>query len=107
MTTKPQRVEAKFAQLMRSPLRTFPASRHGLQETDKRGVYVIYGTHEKVLHVGGTLRARGGIRQRLSNHLYGLSSFTNKSQYLWKHGGRTLKDRYAYLREHCSYRCLA
>src|ERR1700733_3566344 len=87
-----QRVKKKFVELMQSPLHSFPASRQGLKETDKRGVYVIYGPHGKVLHVGGTPRGRRGIGQRLGNHLHGQSSFTGKSEYLRKHGGRTLKD---------------
>lgn len=102
-----QRVKAKFAELMRSPLRSFPTFRNGLRETDKRGVYIIYSPRGKVLHVGGTHRGERGIWQRLSNHLHGQSSFTNKSEFLKRHGGRTLKDRYSYVREHCAYRCLA
>jgi hypothetical protein len=99
-------VKAKFAELIRSPLQPFPPPRRQLDETDKRGVYVIYSPCGKVLHVGGTPRGQRGIRQRLSNHLHGKSSFTNKSMFLWLHGGRALKARYSYLRKHCSYRCL-
>jgi hypothetical protein len=100
-------VQTKFAELIHSRLDKFPASRQRLNVTDKRGVYVIYGPRGEVLHVGGTPRGQRGIFQRLSNHLHGQSSFTNKSQFLKKHGGRTLKDRYTYVREHCKYRCLA
>jgi hypothetical protein len=67
----------------------------------------MYSARGKVLHVGGTPRAKRGIFQRLSNHLHGQSSFTNNSQFLKQHGGPTLKDRYTYVREHCTYRCLA
>jgi hypothetical protein len=102
-----QRVTGKFAELIRSSLHSFPASRRQFRETDKRGVYVIYSPRGTILHVGGTPRGRRGIRQRLGNHLHGQSSFTNKSKYLWRHGGRTLKGRCTYVREHCSYRCLA
>jgi hypothetical protein len=102
-----QKVKAKFGDLIRSPLHSFPASRRRLKETDKRGVYVIYSPHGKVLHVGGTPRGKHGIRQRLGDHLHGQSSFTIKSKYLWQHGGRTLKERYTYVRKHCSYRCMA
>jgi hypothetical protein len=101
------RVKAKFAELIRSPLHLFPGSRQRFKETDKRGIYVIYSPRGKVLHIGGTPRGQRGIRQRLGNHLHGQSSFTNKSNYLRRYGGRTLKDRYTYVREHCSYRCLA
>jgi hypothetical protein len=105
MNGEVQRVKAKFAELIRCPLRSFPVSRRRLRETNKRGIYVIYSPRGKVLHVGGTPRGRRGIFQRLRNHLHGQSSFTIKSKYLRKHGGRTLKDRYNYVREHCSYRC--
>jgi hypothetical protein len=106
MNSELQRVKAKFAELVRSPLHSFPASRRQLKETDKRGVYVIYSPRGKVLHVGGTPRGKRGICQRLGDHLHGQSSFTKKSKYLWRLGGCTLKDRYTYVREHCSYRCL-
>ena len=102
-----EKVKEKFGKLLRAKIKSFPAQQHQFKETEERGVYVIYGPHGKVLHVGGTPRGRRGIRQRLSNHLHGQSSFTNKSEYLRQHGGRTLKARYTYVRERCSYRCLA
>jgi hypothetical protein len=102
-----KRVRAKFDELLRSPMHLFPAPRRQFTETDKRGVYVIYSPRGEVLHVGGTPRGQKGIRQRLANHLHGQSSFTHKSEYLWRHGGRTLKARYTFVREHCRYRCLA
>jgi hypothetical protein len=107
MNSELRRVKAKFSELIHSPLHAFPRSRARFTETDKRGVYVIYSPRGKVLHVGGTPRGQRGIFQRLSNHLHGQSSFTNKSQFLKKHGGRSLKHRYTYVREHCTYRCLA
>jgi hypothetical protein len=106
MRTELDNVKAKFAELIHSPLRCFPQSGARFTETNKRGVYVIYGPRGKVLHVGGTPRGKRGIFQRLFNHLHGQSSFTNKSQFLKKHGGSRLKDRYTYVREHCTYRCL-
>lgn len=107
MKTEFQRVKAKFADLTGSPMRSFPAPHGRLEATDQRGVYVIYSPCGKVLHVGGTPRGQRGIRQRLSNHLHGQSSFTGESKYLWRHGGSTLKARYTYVRERCSYRYLA
>jgi hypothetical protein len=107
MSSELSRVKVKFAELPHSPRHSFPLSRARFTETDKRGVYVIYSPRGKVLHVGGTPRGQRGIFQRLSNHLHGQSSFTHKSQFLKKHGGRNLKDRYTYVREQCSYRCLA
>ena len=99
-------VKTKFSELMRSELRTFPPAGNGLDETEDSGVYVIYSPLEKVLHVGATPRAEKGIRQRLANHLYGQSSFTRDSRYLKDQAGDDLKERRAYVREHCRYRCL-
>ena len=99
-------VKPKFSELIQSPLHSFPASWCGLKATEKRGVSVIYSPRGKVLHVGGTPRGQLGICQRLGNHLHGQSSFTNKSKYLRQHGGRKLKERYTYVRERCTYRCL-
>jgi hypothetical protein len=100
-----KKVKAKFNELKRSPQYRFP-DRGGLKAPNQRGVYVIYGPRKETLHVGGTPRGRRGICQRLSNHLYGQSSFTIKSLFLKRHGGRTLRKRYHYVRAHCTYQCL-
>jgi hypothetical protein len=42
MNCELQRLKAKFAELIRRPLKRFPAERGRLSETDKRGVYIIY-----------------------------------------------------------------
>jgi len=100
-----KKVKAKFNELKRSQQHRFP-DRGNLKVPIQRGVYIIYGPRDEILHVGGTPRDKHGICQRLSNHLYGQSSFTNKSVFLRRHGGRTLKKRYNYVRTHCTYRCL-
>jgi hypothetical protein len=103
MSDELRRVEAKFAELMRAKRKPFPGHGQRFNETNKRGVYVIY-RGGKVLHVGGT--PRSGLRQRLSNHLHKQSSFTENSEYLKKHGGSTQKARCDYVRARCEYRCL-
>lgn len=100
-----KKVKAKFNELKRSNKYQFP-DRGILKGPTRRGVYVIYGPRDEILHVGGTPRGKHGICQRLSNHLYGQSSFTNKSVFLRRHGGRTLKKRYKYVRTYCRYQCL-
>jgi excinuclease UvrABC nuclease subunit len=55
----------------------------GLAHAPKdRGVYVIYDPKRQVVHVGRTRKAKGGIRQRLRDHLHNRSSFTVQ----WLHG---------------------
>jgi len=58
----------------------------------KQGVYVIR-KGQVVLHVGRTVGGKNGLRQRLKNHLYGSSSFTNK--YL-NGKGAVLRKRHTY-----------
>ena len=101
-----KKVKAKFNELRRSKQQRFPSDHKKLEAPIERGVYVIYGPRDEVLHVGGTPRGRRGICQRLSNHLHGQSSFTHKSLFLKQHGGRTLQGRCKYVRKHCTYRCL-
>ena len=87
---------ALLDKLLRRPLKTFPTSGPPNEATAELGVYVIYGSDECVLHVGSTPRAKGGITQRLNNHLRGKSSFVKKH-----FGGKG-----ASLRGACKYRYL-
>lgn len=89
-------VRACFAKLRRSPLKPFPIPRQKLDAPDRKGVYVIYDARGRVLHVGRTPKAKGGLAQRLSNHLSAASSFTK--QYL--------KGKGTKLRHGCVFRCL-
>jgi len=93
MTREQETVKAFFTELMRSPLQTFPAFRRELKAPDRRGVYVIYDPRGKVVHVGRTPKAKGGIAQRLRNHMSASSSFTN--QYL-KGEGSKLRGKYKF-----------
>jgi hypothetical protein len=100
-------VQRKFADLIRSELRKFPDARQKLEAPTERGVYVIYGPRGEALHVGGTPRAKNGIRQRLTDHLHARSSFTEKSKYLRNKVKRgTQQGRSDWVRSNCSYRCL-
>lgn len=42
------------------------------------GVYIIHRINGTVLHVGRTYRAKKGLKQRLNNHLKGVSSFMKR-----------------------------
>jgi len=70
-------VRTLFTHLVHSELHAFPA-RGRVCEPPGRGVYVIYGPRGRPLHVGRTPRARGGLAQRLTNHLRGRSSFVRE-----------------------------
>lgn len=90
------RVAALFQDLVRAPQKPFPPSGHGPDAPTDLGVYVICSPHKKIVHVGQTQRGKAGIRQRLLNHLYGQSSFTE--HYLDGEGSR--------LRKGYTFRCL-
>ena len=89
-------IEALLQELNSAELHIFPRPRERLAAPDKKGVYVIYSMDERVLHVGSTPRARGGIRQRLQNHMASQSSFAE--EYLGGKGSR--------LRATHKFRCL-
>jgi hypothetical protein len=72
-----EKVKALFDRLVSAPKKTFPPSGGSLDAPNDKGVYLIESPEGKVLHVGQTPRARGGIRQRLKNHLQGASSFVD------------------------------
>ena len=96
MSREAKKVERLFNDLSEAPLKTFPDFGGSLEGPDRQGVYVIYSPHGKVLHVGRTPSAKGGIAQRLHNHMSGSSSFTRN--YL-KGKGSQLRGKY-------KYRCL-
>ena len=72
-----ERIKSLFSDLIKVRKKTFPLSGQKLNVPTDQGVYIIYHKR-KVLHVGRTLRAAKGIKQRLKNHLYGSSSFAKK-----------------------------
>lgn len=75
-----------FKKLLNSEDQVFPKPRETLDAPTKKGVYVIFDSKGKVLHIGCTPRVKEGISQRLKDHMYGRSSFTYN--YLEGDGGR-------------------
>jgi len=70
----------------------FPKERRRLEAPSEQAVYVIR-KGKVVLHVGRTVSAKGGLRQRLKNHLYGSSSFSKT----WlKRDGSLLRKGHTY-----------
>ena len=90
-------IAARFKQLLKQDKIAFPAARESMVAPAGQGVYVIRDRREKVLHVGRTLRGKGGLHQRLYDHIYGRSSFVY--QHLDGHGAK--------LRGTCTYQVLA
>ena len=84
-------IKRLLAELLRGTRRPFPLQRERLQAPNGRGVYVIYNGRGIVVHVGRTPKARGGIAQRLKDHMAAASSFT--LQYL-KGDGAKLRGKY-------------
>ena len=64
-----------FRQHCRQKIHPFPARRAKLCAPNGLGVYVIRDAANRVVHVGRIPRAKGGIHQRLCDHLSGRSSF--------------------------------
>lgn len=86
-------IEGLFRKLCNQPKRFFPRQRQRLDAPSEHGVYIIR-KGEAILHVGRTLRGKYGLHQRLTNHLHGLSSFTNK--YLKGKGSVLRNEKYTY-----------
>jgi len=93
MNSESQEVKMLFNKLCSQPKQSFPQYRQSLDASSMPGVYIIR-KGETVLHVGRTLRGKGGIHQRLENHLHGSSSFTDK--YLKGKGATLREDGYTY-----------
>ena len=88
------RIKDLFDRLILAKPVPFPMERKSLEAPDKEhGVYIIRSPRGKVLHVGRTVRVKKCLRQRLCNHLYAGSSFTNK--YL-DGNGKKLRGKYTY-----------
>jgi hypothetical protein len=94
---EPTVIRRLFRKLCAAPATPFPEPRGHIQAPFEHGVYVIYSPRSsEVLHVGRTYRGKGGLHQRLKNHLHGLSSFTHTHL-----DGRGTKLRNGY-----KFRCL-
>lgn len=71
-----RRTKKHFSELLARPAKNFPRKGEKLSSVpDKHGVYIIFDRIGRVLHVGRTYRGKAGLRQRLTNHLNGQSSF--------------------------------
>jgi len=92
MASERKKVKQLFKVLCRQQRMQFPQERKKLQATTEQGVYIIR-KGDIVLHVGRTYRGKKGLYQRLMNHLYGSSSFTN--EYL-KGNGAILRKGHTY-----------
>lgn len=77
MMSECQRIQELFKELCAQHELSFPQKRKPLDAPSKPGVYIIRKDGD-VLHVGRTLRGKGGLHQRLKDHLHGSSSFTNE-----------------------------
>lgn len=72
---EPEQLRILFEQLIASEVHLFPEIGK-VDLSDKHGIYVIYSPEGKVLHVGTTKTAKGGLNQRLLNHVGNQSSFS-------------------------------
>jgi hypothetical protein len=72
-----QKIEALFQQLEGRPKTPFPKLRQPLLAPKAHGVYVIRDPKGRVVHVGRSVWGKGGLFQRLHNHLHAHSSFVH------------------------------
>jgi len=93
MSKELSEIESRFKRLIKQDCKPFPKKNEKLDAPHQKGVYIILNPKGKVLHVGRTPRAKGGIHQRLNDHLHGRSSFV--SCYL-KHKAYKLRRGYQY-----------
>lgn len=78
--------------LINSTLHTFPEFGK-IDICSKHGVYIIYNSNLEILHVGTTKTAKGGLNQRLLEHVRNQSSFA--VSYL-KNKGINLRNGYRF-----------
>jgi hypothetical protein len=95
MHNESDKISGLFLELCKQETYQFPDPHGHLNATTNQGVYIIKDSSENVLHVGRTLRAQGGIRQRLHDHLYGRSSFVYHYTPLRRNGAK-LRNGYKY-----------
>ena len=72
---EPQDIMNLHKTLVKSKLYIFP-NKGKINISNKRGVYIIYDSSGRVLHVGNTPSGKGGLNQRLYNHVTHKSSFS-------------------------------
>lgn len=93
MSSEIKTVEIFFSKLLSANLTVFPEFRQPLNAPSTQGVYIIYDPQGTVVHVGRTPKAKGGLAQRLRDHLSGSSSF--KYHYL-NGDGSILRNNYQF-----------
>jgi GIY-YIG catalytic domain len=91
--TESKRIAALLEKLGARPESPFPQAWGSVDAPDKAGVYVIRNQASKVMYVGRTTRAKGGLHQRLRNHLAGRSVFARE---LLPHGPASLRTGYTF-----------
>jgi hypothetical protein len=89
---RPRRIERLFKKLQHQTWHQFPQKGKGIEAPKEQGVYII-SKGRVVWHVGRTTRAKNGLKQRLTAHLRGRSSFTDK---VFKRKGDKLRNGYRY-----------
>jgi len=93
MPSEYQTIANLLEKLLRQETHEFPQRRHRLEAPENHGVYIIR-SNDTILHVGRTLRAKGGLQQRLTDHLRGNSSFVR--DYLNGQGATLRETGYTY-----------
>ena len=93
MPTECQRIAELLKELREQQKYPFPQRRQSLDAPKSHGVYIIR-SNDTILHVGRTLRGREGLRQRLTDHLRGNSSFVR--DYLNGQGATLRGEGYTY-----------
>lgn len=96
-------IKALFSNLKQAALQPFPKRPKDLSAPTLLGVYMIYDLKgQKALHVGSTPKAKGGIKQRLRNHMQhktgerAYSSFVKYYPPLDGDGSRLWRDKYTF-----------
>lgn len=93
MTVEAKFIAEQFRKLCVSKRFPFPVRGTSLDAPDSQGIYVIYSLDGAVMHVGRTVRGKRGLRQRLSDHLLGKSSFARVQ---FNRVGALLRGLYTY-----------
>lgn len=69
-------IQSHFNRLIKSRLLSFKSTTDVNNISTNLGVYIIYNNKKEVLYIGRTPKAKGGLKQRIKNHLNGASSFS-------------------------------
>lgn len=92
MGSEKLKIKRLFTKLCGQPKLRFPAKGQTLEAPMEQGLYII-SKGKTVFHVGRTTRAKNGLHQRLSAHLYGRSSFTKA---FFNRDGNQLRNGYRF-----------